>query len=496
MHICLLTDQELDAPDFPDDDWPCDPRPYLPEARWTLAVLEKDTAVPQLNALSAYGFDLYFNLCDGAWDEGHSPGIEVVQTLERLNVPFTGSTSEFYEPSREAMKRACRAWDIDTPGYLVARSDRDLERAANTLRFPLIVKHPSSYSSIDLTRASRVETPLELFDRGRKMIAKYAGALIEEFIEGIEATVLVAENPDDPLTPITFTPMRYVFPEGETFKHTHLKWVSYHDMTCVPVEDAALDARLREVSARFFTAMHGAGYGRCDIRVDADGRPWMLEINANCGLYFRPEDAGSADLCLMHDPIGHAGFTRLVVASAFARHRRRQRPWEVRPRPDGGYGMYATADIPAGKTIVAHEETPHRLVTLAHVEGEWSEEDRGRFGSHAWPLTDETWVIWGRDPDDWTPIDHSCDPSAWLDGLDLTARRSIRLGEEITIDYATLYNERMPAFECACDAPVCRETIRGTDYLDDFVDRYGEHVSDYVRAKRAERPGVHRHGAA
>ena len=496
MRICLLTDQDIDAADFPDDDWPCDPRPFLPEAEWTLAILAKETAVPQLNALAACDFDLFFNLCDGAWDEGDTPGIEVVQTLERLNVPFTGSTSEFFEPSREAMKRACRAGGIDTPAYLVARGDRDLERAANTLRFPLIVKHPSSYSSIDLTRASRVETPLELFGRGRMMIAKYAGTLIEEFIEGIEATVLVVENPDDPARPIALTPMRYVFPEGETFKHTDLKWVDYRDMTSVPVEDPLLDQRLREAATEFFLAMHGAGYGRCDLRVDDSGRPWMLEINANCGLYFRPEDAGSADLCLMHDPLGHPGFTRLVVAAAFARHRRRQRNWEVRPRPHDGYGTYATTDIRAGEKIVEHEAASHRVVSLSHVEREWSTADRRRFDTHAWPLTDETWMVWSRNHDDWLPVDHSCDPNAWLDGLNLVARRSIRLGEEITIDYATRHNERMPAFECRCESPLCRGTIRGTDHLGDFVDRYGDHVSDYVRAKRAERPGVHRHGAA
>jgi len=152
--------------------------------------------------------------------------------------------------------------------------------------------------------------------------------------------------------------------------------------------------------------------------------------------------------------------------------------------------------IRAGETIVEREATPHRLVTLSEVEACWSDAERERFRTHAWPLTDETWVVWGRNPDDWMPIDHSCDPNAWLQGLNLVARRSIRLGEEITVDYATLFNERMPAFACRCETPMCRGTIRGSDYLADFVDRYGEHVSDYVRAKRAERPGVHRHGAA
>ena len=30
MRVCLLTTQDLDADPFPPDDWPCDPRPFLP----------------------------------------------------------------------------------------------------------------------------------------------------------------------------------------------------------------------------------------------------------------------------------------------------------------------------------------------------------------------------------------------------------------------------------------------------------------------------------
>ncbi|MEX2472336.1 MAG: D-alanine--D-alanine ligase, partial [Gemmatimonadota bacterium] len=70
-----------------------------------------------------------------------------------------------------------------------------MEQAAEMLRFPLIVKHPSSYASTGLTPASRVETALDLADRVREMADAYGGALIEEFIEGEEATVLISENP-------------------------------------------------------------------------------------------------------------------------------------------------------------------------------------------------------------------------------------------------------------------------------------------------------------
>ena len=70
MRICLLTTQDLDADPFPEDDWPCDPRPFLPEADWHVVALEKRTCTETVTALVERGeFDLFFNLCDGAADE-------------------------------------------------------------------------------------------------------------------------------------------------------------------------------------------------------------------------------------------------------------------------------------------------------------------------------------------------------------------------------------------------------------------------------------------
>ena len=78
MRICLLTNQELDTVPFPADDWPCDPRPFVPDAEWTLCTLrDKYSSVAAMEAEIARGHDLFFNLCDGA--EGQEiPGIEVV----------------------------------------------------------------------------------------------------------------------------------------------------------------------------------------------------------------------------------------------------------------------------------------------------------------------------------------------------------------------------------------------------------------------------------
>lgn len=324
MRICLLTPQDLAADPFPADDWPCDPRPYLPEAEWHVETLEKATSVKTIRRLVREGFDVFFNLCDGT-PECNVPGIEVVRALERLGVPFTGATSEFYEPSRVTMKRLCRELGIATPAHVLAKSEQDVARAAARLRYPLIVKHHSSYASVDLSRASRVVSESGLRRQAAKMIRRHGAALIEEFIEGTECTVLVAEVPGRPNRPRTYPPVQYLFPEGESFKHEKMKWVDFDSMTSQPVADAKLAKRLQDESARLFVALKGAGFGRADIRVDREGTPWMLEINANCGIYFPPDGFGGADMCLAQDPEGHVGFTRRLVEAGLWRHRRRKR---------------------------------------------------------------------------------------------------------------------------------------------------------------------------
>ena len=484
MRICIL-DDEYDCPawEAAPDDWRVDPTPFLKSHDFTVEGLTKETAVPKLTRLSREGYDVFFNLLAGAWDE-ESPGIEVVQALERLNVPFTGATSEFFEPSREAMKRVCGAWGIDYAAYVMARTDEDLDRAAQLLRFPLIVKHPSSYSSVDLTRDSRVETVSALRSRAQLIMAKYGAALIEEFIEGREFTVLVAENPDDLTSPVTYVPVEFTFPPGEGFKHSDLKWKDYHSMKEFPVTDPGLGEELRKAAADFFLGMRGASFGRCDLRMDADGRLFMLEINPNCGVYYAPSDPGSADLALLHDPAGHQGFTDLLLRAALARHARRQRGWEVLPDPESGFASYASRSIQEGETIIPLEETPHTLVTRSLVEAAWEERRKEWFRRYAWPLTDEIWVIWSEDPDHWSPINHSCDPNAWLEGLNLVARRPIDRGEEIRVDYATYGNNILAPFTCECGTAACRGEVRRDDHLQPFMDRYGSHLSDYVRRKR------------
>lgn len=485
MKICVLDDsyEQSDTP-FKEFDFLPDPLRYLKGHQSERHFLHKATAVRQVLELSRRGFDVFLNLCDGAWDEDR-PGIEVVQALEKLQLPFTGAASSFYDPTRLAMKRICHYADILSPAYAFASDPGGLDAAIAGLRFPLIVKHPNGYASIGITRDSRVETMEALRLQVARTVEAFGDALIEEFVEGREFTVLVAENPDDELAPLVYAPVEFTFPPGESFKHFDLKWKDYKSMSCVPCEDALLAARLKDISRKFFVGLRGSGYGRCDIRMNEQGQLFMLEINPNCEVFYPPGDEGCADFILLNDLGGHQGFIDTILRSALKRARKEIRKWQIRTGAEGHYGLYATQTMEAGDLIERYEEQPHVLVSKEHVRKHWNAAEKALFARYAYPISDEVYVMWSSAPEDWRPINHSCDPNAWLDGLNLAARRKIAAGEQITIDYATFCGESLQPFDCTCGSPDCRGVIRGSDYRDPFVARYDGHVSDYIRSKRA-----------
>jgi D-alanine-D-alanine ligase len=466
---------------FKDLESECDPARYLPDHDWTNFRITKAAAARRVGEIARMGFDAVVNLCDGAWDEDRA-GCEVVQALERLNVAFTGAGSAFYDPSREAMKMACHSAGVDFPAYVVTRAPGDIERALELLRFPMIVKHPHGYSSIGMTAASRVTGPDRLREQMALTMAAYGSALVEEFIEGREFTVLVAEARDQREEAWVLQPVEFLFPEGESFKHFDLKWKDFDQMQTRVAAEEPLATRLREAAALTFKALGGSGYGRCDLRVDAGGGVYLLEINPYCGVFYPDGQFGSADFILANDPAGHRGFLQHLLACAFRRRDRALRPWVLLYQRARGFGLFAARPLRAGETVERYEERAHVLVSRRHVERHWHGLTRQWFHQYAWPVAEDLSVMWSADPEDWRPINHACDPNTWLDGLDLVARRDIPPGEELTVDYATFCGPAMRSFECHCGSPDCRRVILGTDYLLPRVrQRYGDHVSDFVR---------------
>jgi D-alanine-D-alanine ligase len=314
MYICVLSSEPEDP------DIPYDPSAYLQKYRWVNHVVHPEDVPSQIRARLAEGCDVFVNLCDGTPDDEVS-GIGLVRLFEELGVAFTGANSQFFDPTRAEMKAAAAEAGLPYPGSAFVTDQAGIDRAGATLHYPLLVKPPHGFASMGLTRESRVTTPEDLSARAWLTLQRYGSALIEEFIDGREFTVLVAEDPENPAAPIAFQPVEFIFPPGESFKHYDMKWKEYERMSVTPVREAPIDQRLREMATRLFKQMCGNGYARCDFRMNARSEIFMLEINPNCGVFYPPHEPGSADFILLNDRHGHAGFLDLILRGALKRRR-------------------------------------------------------------------------------------------------------------------------------------------------------------------------------
>jgi uncharacterized protein len=80
---------------------------------------------------------------------------------------------------------------------------------------------------------------------------------------------------------------------------------------------------------------------------------------------------------------------------------------------------------------------------------------------------------------------HSCDPNLWHVGpYDIAARRPIRAGEELTIDYGTHSCAAGFRMRCRCRRPGCRGEITSNDWQHpDLQARYRGHWTPALQAR-------------
>lgn len=319
MHVCVLTDEVIE--DF-------NPAPYMEGFDWEMFTMT-DPVLEVLRELHARkDFDVYLNICEGYEVDGEREendwdyqGIDVVHALEELNLPYTGATPGFFDPSREEMQAAAEAHGVGfAKGYRVT-SVEQAQRLVENLRYPIMVKHPQSYGSTGMFRESRVNTPEQLAKQVERICSEFGAARMEEFIIGKEYNVLVVDNPDDPENPIPYPPAELVFPPGEEFWHTDVKWDYNVPFDFKQVTDPELVARLQDTAIRMYKAIGGESYGRCDIRMNEQGELFILEINPNPAIMLTPEEYGPADYVILWDEGGYKLFFDRIIRSALARHR-------------------------------------------------------------------------------------------------------------------------------------------------------------------------------
>jgi D-alanine-D-alanine ligase len=431
----------------------------MPEATIDHIFLNKLSTYQQLKQLKEKNYDIYINLCEG-YLEWKVPSIDVITSLDLLELPYTGPSANLYDPTKAIMKYLAFCESVKTPAHIVIESYDEIDALPGNLQFPLFVKPAKAGDSLGVDDASKANNLEDLKKKVQAILDEFGSALVEEYIDGREFTVLVCGNADG-RTCTSFKPIEYIFPEGFAFKTYALKTSELHPNANISVEDKALSAQLQSIAEQVFLSFNGVGYARMDFRMNHKGEIFFLEINFTCSVFYAEGYEGSADYILMHDGVGKRGFLERIIVEGMARHQRKQKLFSIKGNSISGYGIYAKYDLPQHTLLFKGEERAQRIVTKKYVDDHWDEREKLNFRRYAYPISKDTYILWDLQPEEWSPQNHSCDANCEYQGLNVVTNRNIQKGEELTLDYAQFLDHTMEPFECQCGSAKCRGLIQG-----------------------------------
>ena len=243
-----------------------------------------------------------FNLME-AFHEIGAFDTNVVSYLELLRLPYSGCNPRGMVLSRDkALSKKLMAYHrIPVPEFAVCKRKLAI-RLPRRLRFPVIVKSLTQEASIGIAQASVVEDEPKLRERVQ-FIHESIGtdAIVERFIAGRELYVGIIGN--ERLQTFPVWEMQFgKMPEGvHRIATDRVKWsVKYQKKHGIETAEASdlpdgLAEMIQRLAKRAYRTLELSGYARLDLRLDADGRFYMLEANANPQLAFGEDFAESAE---------------------------------------------------------------------------------------------------------------------------------------------------------------------------------------------------------
>jgi D-alanine-D-alanine ligase len=289
MRVAIAFSQQRDAPDTDLGEAVEHLSAALLRLGHTVVTVPLQLDVPAfVQALNAAQPDVIWNLCE---ELGGRPGREphAAALCELIDVPVTGASSLALALCLD--KSRCRhllaAEGVPVPAGV--RVD-DPEQMPLDLPLPAVVKPTSQDGSTGIDRDSFVDTPEAAQNAVRRLVQAGLGpALIEHFVAGRELNSLLLGPVAGPLHYVAFGEVSFVgLPPGEPAILTWAaKWQEDSPAyQATPVHyparlDPALAAEIRRIGDRAYVALGLSGYARLDLRVDGDGRPWVIDVNPN-----------------------------------------------------------------------------------------------------------------------------------------------------------------------------------------------------------------------
>ena len=243
--------------------------------------------------------DLIFNVCESL---GGAPGEErrIAAVLELLEKRFTGSgsLSLTLATDKALAKKLFDFHKVKSPDFVIIAPER-VEGTRSLTTFPLIVKPTAMDASIGIDAKSVVHNIEELMDRVQYIHNEFHNpALVEQYIDGREIYVSMIGNPPQVLPPIEWD-LSKLPPDLPRIAGTEAKWEhEFKEAKEFVPEDITRNEeimkRIREVALGAWNALLIRDYARIDMRLAADGTPYVIEINPNPWLDNRAEFAMAA----------------------------------------------------------------------------------------------------------------------------------------------------------------------------------------------------------
>lgn len=252
-------------------------------------------------AIDEFHPQIAFNLME-SFDDVAIWDANVVAYLELLKVPYTGCNSRGLVLARDKAitKKVLTYHRIPVSEFAVVPRGRAFRRPRR-LVFPLFVKSLTYDASFGISQASVVGDDAKLQERVR-FIHDTIGtdALVERYIEGRELYVGILGDRRLEVLPIWELSFANMPEESRRIATERLKWsLTYqkkHGIVSGPAHDLTekVAARIRDVCKRVYRSLMLSGYARIDLRLSADGEPYILEANPNPALSADEDFAQSA----------------------------------------------------------------------------------------------------------------------------------------------------------------------------------------------------------
>jgi len=226
-----------------------------------------------LDILAGENFDRVFIILHG---RGGEDGV-IQGALELLGLPYTGTgvMGSAVGMDKIRTKQLWQALGINTPVSAEIRrgEDLDLEALIAKVGLPMAVKPAREGSTIGITR---VREPQEL-QAAIDAAFRYDDVLLaERWIHGGEYTIAILGE--------QVLPMIRIEPAADFYDY-EAKYLSdstgYHCPCGLP---AAREMTLAALGRQAFKAVGASGWGRVDVMLDSDGKPWFLEVNTVPGM--------------------------------------------------------------------------------------------------------------------------------------------------------------------------------------------------------------------